>query len=64
MNLDAYYTPFQMTIDNLKVLWVVIVKVRTKNYNDDLSIHYGHVNVCWHNSNVDIIILAVNDRIK
>ncbi len=40
------------------------MKVRTKNYNDDLSIHYGHVNVCQHNSNVDIIILAVNDGIK
>ncbi len=38
------------------------MKVMTKNYNDDLSIHYGHV--CQHSSNVDIIILAVNDGIK
>ncbi len=65
MNLDALlYTLFQMTIDNVKVLWVVVVKVMTKNYNDDWSIHYGHDNVCQHNSNVDIIILVVNDGIK
>jgi hypothetical protein len=40
------------------------VKVMTKNYNDDLSTHYGHDNVCQHNSNVDMIVLAVNDGIK
>jgi hypothetical protein len=25
---------------------------------------YGHDNVCQHNSNVDMIVLAVNDGIK